>query len=167
MVQESLSRGLCTDKCLCFLLSTHPIENSPCLPGEGQVLSCGVLCSTGQTRNCPSAENDADKWRSHRRECRSAGARPTDRPTDRPTQPLMGLGFFTKKPGPGKQEHCNSLCIKLKLWLSQSRPMKSGEGLDSVRGVRCGLWGLSEFPCGRGFVPQQLAGCTLRAVHAL
>lgn len=41
------------------------------------MLSCGVLCSTGQTRNCPSAENEiANVGRRHKRECGSAVAHP-------------------------------------------------------------------------------------------
>lgn len=139
MAQESLSRGLCTDKCLCFLLSTHPIENNPCLPGEGQVFSCGVHYSTGQTRNCSSAENDVAKWRSHRRECHSAGTR-------RHTQPLIGLGPWILNRGARPRE---AEALGLPLYQAQNlvKPIQAckdeigGRTGQNVRGLQVLLMG--------------------------
>lgn len=86
------------------------------------MLSRGVLCRTGQTRNCPSAENEVAKvGRWHRRECGSAVARPT--------QPLINHEARPRKAG--------ALGLPLHQAQNQSNQprlvrMKLGEGPDRV-----------------------------------
>lgn len=126
---------------ICASPSVHPAERSPHLPGEGQVLACAVLCLPVR----PGTAHELKLKQAREGEVTGGGAAQQPRESQPPFDQAQNL-------------------VKS---IQGCKDETQGRTGQSVRGLEVTAMGTLRAPFRRRLVPQQLAGCTLRAVHAL